>query len=45
MADISLGTTSGNKPPGTLETPPQNRDKKKLSLTELYKRNDIMRNK
>jgi hypothetical protein len=30
--------TSGNKPPGKLETPKGVKEKKKLSLVELYRR-------
>jgi len=32
-----VATTSGNKPPGTLEVPKGNKQKKKLTLTKLYK--------
>lgn len=36
---MSMGaTTSGNKPKGKLETPKGVKEKKKLSLAELYSR-------
>lgn len=37
---MAVATTSGNKPPGKLETPKGVREKKKLSLTQLYKRRE-----
>ena len=38
---MSMGaTTSGNKPKGKLETPKGVKEKKKLSLTDLYKRSE-----